>query len=111
MKERYIQVQEMFEQKNAWLNPTKDLAGNYCSMITDQYWKAFQQGFEFASEMPAATKIGDCLYIDLNKCMWESICEAAKESKWIPPEYYTNDWVADVCDFLKNGVKQDINDE
>ena len=38
---------------------------------------------------------------DLDKMMWESIKKAASESSWIPEEYYMNDWVYDVCGWLR----------
>lgn len=40
--------------------------------------------------------------IDLDALDWESVKEAAAESKWMPPEYMRNDWVADVCAFLRS---------
>lgn len=39
--------------------------------------------------------------IDLDALDWESVKEAAAESKWMPPEYMRNEWVADVCEFLR----------
>lgn len=39
--------------------------------------------------------------IDLDKSSWEAIKQAARESKWMPPEYMTPDWVSDVCSFLR----------
>jgi hypothetical protein len=41
--------------------------------------------------------------IDLDKSAWEEIKKAATESSWIPSDYYMNDWVADVCNFLRDG--------
>ena len=41
--------------------------------------------------------------IDLDAVFWDQIIRAAGESDWIPPEYYTNDWVNDVCHFLRTG--------
>lgn len=49
-------------------------------------------------------------YIDLTNVAWRQIQQAAAESKWIPPEYYGNDWVADVCDFLRTGTFQEWRD-
>ena len=37
------------------------------------------------------------------------IKEAALKSNWIPPEYYMNDWVSDVCYFLKEGYNSEYN--
>jgi len=41
--------------------------------------------------------------IDLDKSSWNSLCEAASQSAWIPQDYYMNDWVSDCADFLRNG--------
>jgi len=43
--------------------------------------------------------------IDLDKEFFRQMCDAAGQSNWIPPEYMVNDWVADCCDFLRNGRK------
>jgi hypothetical protein len=41
--------------------------------------------------------------IDLDKIDWERIQEAALNSRWMPPEYCRNDWMSDVCAFLRDG--------
>jgi len=41
--------------------------------------------------------------IDLDEESWRSIKQAASESTWMPKEYMKNDWVSDVCRFLKEG--------
>ncbi len=41
--------------------------------------------------------------IDLDAVDWETIQKAADESSWMPNEYMRNDWVSDVCNFLKYG--------
>ncbi|MEO7326514.1 MAG: hypothetical protein ABIW82_16970 [Dokdonella sp.] len=41
--------------------------------------------------------------IDLYALAWESIMQAASESKWMPEEYFQNDWVSDVCGWLRDG--------
>lgn len=51
----------------------------------------------------AATRIEEArTTIDLDASAWESIKEAASQSPWMPPEYVMNDWVSDVCAFLRN---------
>lgn len=52
---------------------------------------------------PAESVQADLPVWDLSKTAWESIQQAARESTWIPPEYYANDWISDVCNFLRNG--------
>ena len=41
--------------------------------------------------------------VNIEDNFWESIKKAASESTWIPKEYYMNDWVSDVCRFLREG--------
>lgn len=41
--------------------------------------------------------------VDLALDSWESIKQAARESKWMPPEYFMNDWTYDVREFLREG--------
>lgn len=41
--------------------------------------------------------------IDLDAVDWGAIQKAADESSWMPNEYMRNDWIADVCNFLKYG--------
>lgn len=41
--------------------------------------------------------------IDLEALAWAQITQAASESTWMPPEYMANDWLSDVCDFLRKG--------
>ena len=38
--------------------------------------------------------------IDLDAESWGAIKDAASKSPWIPPQYFINDWVSDVCRFL-----------
>lgn len=41
--------------------------------------------------------------INIENGFWETIKQAASESNWIPKEYYMNDWVSDICNFLRTG--------
>lgn len=43
--------------------------------------------------------------IDLDATAWDQIKEAASQSAWMPPEYMMNEWVADVCAFLREPRK------
>lgn len=40
--------------------------------------------------------------VDLGQQAWASIMQAAGESAWMPPEYMMNEWVSDVCSFLRD---------
>ena len=40
---------------------------------------------------------------DLDAQSWQDIKKAASESKWMPPQYFMNDWVHDVCEWLRDG--------
>ena len=48
---------------------------------------------------PQASAAQSAPVIDLEANAWESIKQAASESKWIPAQYFMGDWVADVCEF------------
>lgn len=45
----------------------------------------------------------DTQVIDVDVASWREIKLAASESTWIPPEYFMNDWVSDICRFLRKG--------
>lgn len=58
--------------------------------------------YAYAAQAPKpASAEGKIPTIDLTYSHWEAIQQAARESPWIPPEYFKNDWVADVCSFLR----------
>jgi hypothetical protein len=46
--------------------------------------------------------ISDVKIVNLDDVAWDAIKTAAKDSPWIPPQYTMNDWVSDVCSFLRN---------
>jgi hypothetical protein len=51
-------------------------------------------------------------HIDIDAISWEQIKQSASKSKWIPKEYFMNDWVSDVCNFLENGTPESpVTDE
>jgi hypothetical protein len=39
--------------------------------------------------------------IDLDAAAWTQIKEAASQSAWMPEQYFMNDWVSDICAFLR----------
>lgn len=41
--------------------------------------------------------------VDLVALEMAAISQAASESTWMPPEYCRNEWVADVCSWLRDG--------
>jgi len=49
--------------------------------------------------------------MDLDRIYLGNIMQAADESNWIPPEYFMNDWMSDVCDFLRNGINDPTTEE
>ncbi|NMX27068.1 hypothetical protein HBO14_11080 [Pseudomonas sp. WS 5406] len=71
-------------------------------------------GFTYASNYDECRKAVDDLralldapaenVIDVSATDWAAIQEAASESTWMPHEYMRNDWVADVCRFLRDGA-------
>lgn len=44
-------------------------------------------------------------FIDLDAAAWAQIKEAASQSAWMPEQYFMNDWVSDVCAFLREQVR------
>lgn len=55
---------------------------------------------------PTVGEIEELPTIDLEQELWDLIKRAAEESNWIPKEhYFMNDWVSDVCQYLREGVK------
>ncbi len=46
--------------------------------------------------------------IDLDAADWRAIKRAASESTWMPPEYCRNDWVSDVCVYLRGAPSPDV---
>lgn len=64
---------------------------------------AYRSG-ELIPRAPVAAPTSDVEVIDIEKGFWEQINTAANASPWIPREhYFMNDWVADVCRYLKTG--------
>lgn len=55
--------------------------------------------------MPAKNETDDknVQVMDLDVLDWEAIKQAASESVWMPPEYMRNEWVSDVCRWLREG--------
>lgn len=51
-------------------------------------------------------ELTDVMVIDVDQAMWDEIKSSAEESQWMPKEYVMNDWVSDVCNFLRNGPMQ-----
>jgi hypothetical protein len=74
-------------------------------------WLIFLLGFEAAWAEVKPSQYTDStgnVNWDLDISGWESIKEAAQQSKWIPVEYYMNDWIADVMFFLREGNNETI---
>jgi hypothetical protein len=57
-----------------------------------------------ASKPAAKVTTGGTVKIDLIHSTFQQLTEAVEQSNWIPKDhYFTNDWVSDCCDFLRNG--------
>jgi hypothetical protein len=50
----------------------------------------------------ADAKEAEVVEIDLRHVMMDEIEKAVAESPWIPAEYYMNEVVSDICDFLRS---------
>lgn len=84
--------------------------GDYKLPVLQSAWENFLAGFVAAQEWDAVLPgtyedVNGQVVFDLEKLAIEQIKDAAKESKWIPAEYYMNDWIYDVCEYLRNGVQ------
>lgn len=53
----------------------------------------------------------DIPVIDLDAEDWKQIQQAASESEWMPPQYMRNDWVSDVCRFLRHRPSKAMTDD
>jgi hypothetical protein len=79
-----------------WLGLGDDQFG-YANEYVQGLWVAYN---EFANPV---VERQEPVVIDLDAVDWETIQQAADESNWMPNEYMRNEWVADVCNFLKYG--------
>lgn len=83
-----------------------------CNSISGGQIRSYVTAAEYAAreapklreKLQASTDCDTTPTIDLDAEAWQSIKQAASESKWIPPEYYANDWHSDVCRFLREGI-------
>lgn len=111
---------------------TRNEHGDYAGIVEDSMWTGWQARGELRALLDAPAKpdlvecdacptSGGCVsvcvkapkpaaqpqgagqVIDLDAVDWEAIRKAADESNWMPNEYMRNEWVADVCNFLKYG--------
>ncbi len=74
---------------------------------------SFQGARDMATRacLTAALEQPDAEVIDLEREFFKTLCKAAGQSNWIPPDYMMNDWVSDCANFLRNGppdAKEDI---
>lgn len=69
----------------------------------------FKKGWVIgASKLPASKVVKSLNSINLEKQFWDQIKEAALTSKRFPLDYMMNDWVDDVCNFLKQGCLSSV---
>lgn len=77
---------------------------NYCTAVE---WKSHMEkpGAELKAAATEAREVLSGLrqILDLDKADMETLNQAASESKWMPLDYMRNDWMADLCAFLRNG--------
>lgn len=72
----------------------------WCATFRER--KAYQVGVADARRVAAETVV-----VDLKHTAYDAMQQAASESKWIPPEYFANDWIADCCRWLREGPNVD----
>lgn len=56
-----------------------------------------------AEAIISARKTREIPTIDLDAHFWGNIQKAAAQATWMPEQYTVNDWVNDVCAFLRDG--------
>lgn len=103
MKTDATKIKELTEQLNAFERENARLRD-----IIAQALKEDPSSHDVYDILQAANKSTIPL-IDLDQLAWSSIKRAAGESKWMPDWYMTNEWTADVRDFLRNGASQESN--
>jgi glutaredoxin 2 len=75
--------------------------------VAPEFYQLAKKEFEKAhSSDEYRPKHGSAPVLNLDKEFWEHIKQAAAESEWIPKEYLMNDWVSDVCTFLREKRKK-----
>lgn len=79
-----------------------------CGVNYDKAMAALQEAWLAVERGPApsASAVSETPCIDLEQEFWKQIRAAASEAKWMPPEYMMNDWVADVCSYLRRDDAQ-----
>jgi hypothetical protein len=63
--------------------------------------KTAEEARAMLAAAPAAPQAGQP--IDLDAVAMQQMRQAAAESTWMPSEYTSNDWIADVCRWLRDG--------
>ena len=56
---------------------------------------------ELAQQSLAVTNFANTIFLDA--CSYQVLAQAATQSDWIPPEYSSNEWLADCTHFLRHG--------
>jgi len=81
----------------------------------DEFYRVFDESTKLTGHKPTPfdiwlmargrmdTSHRTLVTIDLKHIAYDQMQQAASESKWIPPEYYSNDWIADCCRWLREG--------
>lgn len=81
----------------------------YPSKFTEQHAierdvEAEREFLEIASQYDTTKSVEPVSCLNIEEESWNAIKQAASDSKWIPNDYYINDWVSDVCEYLHNGM-------
>lgn len=71
---------------------------NRCQLEDDPTCENYLYGID-----PGSPEGDKTVIWDLDAEFWKQIKQAARNSSWIPEEYVMNDWVSDVCHYLRGG--------
>lgn len=78
-------------------------AFNACAEQDEQAGRSLGELSLWVTVLEEKVREADIPVIDLDVESYKSLLEAAQQSKWIPKEYWANDWIADARNFLIEG--------
>lgn len=108
--------------------PLSDRLGQYCEANVEdcwQFWLAARRsapGVDVSALQARIAKLEAQLVarglglggmVDLKHSAYDRLCSAAAKSPWVPPEYFANDWLADLETFLlenRSAPSVDVSD-
>ncbi len=99
-------VRNEFDTDYQDVTTAKPITQYYSTKLTREEYLEY-----VASVTPAPVPADDPsnVTVDLVQLTYDQLCESARRSNWIPPEYTANDWITDCGSFLERGVGAFMN--